>query len=53
MSFVPFDKMSSKQKAEVNRRKRKMWPISPVTKKIRDKTKYTRKEKYRRNNYED
>lgn len=53
MSFVPFDKMSNKQKAEINKKKRKTWSVNPVTRKVQDKTKYSRKEKHRRNNYDD
>lgn len=41
--FVAYDKMSKKQKAAIDKRKRKMWEVSPVAKVIPDKTKYNRK----------
>lgn len=40
--FVPFEKLSKKQKAEINRQKRTGWQVNPVTRIVSDKTKYNR-----------
>lgn len=35
--FVPYDKLSKKARRELDKQKRKMWDVSPVTKVVPDK----------------
>lgn len=41
--FVPYEKMSKKQKREINKEKRNLWEINPVTRKSENKKAYNRK----------
>ena len=41
--FVPYEKMSKKQKREIDRAKRNTWDINPVTRKTENKKAYNRK----------
>ncbi len=41
--FIPREKLSRKVQKEIDRRARKVWTISPVSRKKEDKTKYNRK----------
>ena len=41
--FVPKDKLSKKAKKELNRRRRKTWGFSPVTKTVESRKLYNRK----------
>ena len=41
--FVPKDKLSKKAKKELNRRRRKTWDFSPVTKTVESRKLYNRK----------
>lgn len=45
-NFIPFEKLSKKEKKKWNSLKRKDWTMNPVTKVNKDKTKYSRKEKH-------
>ena len=45
--FVPYDKMSKKQKRALDRKQRSTWERSPVTRIADGKTHYSRKEKHR------
>ena len=48
--FVPYEKMSKKQKRALDREKRGTWQFSPVTRiSERDKTHYSRKIKHKKN----
>ena len=40
--FVPYDKLSKKARRELDKQKRKMWDVSPVTKVVPDKHKEKR-----------
>lgn len=44
--FVPFEKMSKKNKAAENKKKRVEWGFSPVTRVKKSKKIYDRKRKY-------
>lgn len=41
--FVPYEKMSKKQKREINKEKRNLWSMNPVTRKSENKKAYNRK----------
>lgn len=41
--FVPYEKMSKKQRREIDKAKRSMWDINPVTRKTENKKAYNRK----------
>ena len=41
--YIPYEKMSKRQKKEWNARKRILWSSNPVTRKIEDKKRYNRK----------
>ena len=41
--FVPYEKMSKKQKREINKEKRNLWGMNPVTRKSENKKVYNRK----------
>jgi len=41
--FVPYEKMSKKQKRELDRAKRNTWTVNPVTRKSENKKAYNRK----------
>ena len=41
--FVPKEKMSKKARKELERQRRVMWNVSPVTKKVESKKRYSRK----------
>jgi len=43
--FVPIKKLSKKAQKEHNRKKRAMWTLSPVTRKVESKKLYSRKKK--------
>ncbi|MBQ9905707.1 MAG: hypothetical protein IJM46_02905 [Oscillospiraceae bacterium] len=52
--FVPYEKMSKKQKREQDRRKRGTWQLSPVTRIAEtDKKHYTRKVKHKNSGGDD
>ena len=38
--FVPYEKMSKKQKREINKEKRNLWGMNPVTRKSENKKAY-------------
>ena len=40
--FVPYEKLSKKARRELDKQKRKMWDVSPVTKVVPDKHKKKR-----------
>ena len=40
--YIPYEKMSKRQKKEWNARKRILWSSNPVTRKIEDKKRYNR-----------
>lgn len=46
--FIPYEKMSKKQKKEYDKRKRTMWNINPISKIVPDKKKYSRKIKHKK-----
>lgn len=48
--YVPFCKMSKKQQKELNRQKRSVWNVNPITRKTENKKIYNRK-KSRLNDY--
>ena len=48
--YVPFCKMSKKQQKEINRQKRSVWNVNPITRKTENKKIYNRK-KSRLNDY--
>lgn len=48
--YVPFCKMSKKQQKELNRQKRTLWNVNPITRKTENKKIYNRK-KSRLNDY--
>ena len=53
-NFVPYEKMSKKQKCEQDRKKRSMWQLSPVTRIAEtDKKHYTRKMKHKNSGGDD
>lgn len=53
-NFVPYEKMSKKQKREQDRRKRGIWQFSPVTRIAEtDKKHYTRKVKHKNSGGDD
>lgn len=41
-NFIPYQKMSKKEKKRLNSEKRTTWNFSPVTRKCEDRTKYKR-----------
>ncbi len=41
--FVPYEKMSKKQKREIDREKRNLWNMNPATRKSENKKAYNRK----------
>lgn len=41
--YVPFCKMSKKQQKELNRQKRTVWNVNPITRKTENKKIYNRK----------
>ena len=43
--FIPKAKLSKKAQKELNRRQRKTWDFSPVTRIVADKKQYNRKKK--------
>ena len=43
--FVPREKMSKKQKKELDRAQREAWSFSPVTRRVESKKVYNRKRK--------
>ena len=53
-NFVPYEKMSKKQKREYNRKRRGIWQLSPVTKIAEtDKKHYSRKIKHKNSGKDD
>lgn len=45
--FIPYEKLSKKERKRIDQIKRKEWgSINPVTQIVPDKKKYNRKEKY-------
>lgn len=48
--YVPFCKMSKKQQKKLNRQKRTVWNVNPITRKTENKKIYNRK-KSRLNDY--
>ena len=52
--FVPYEKMSKKEKRKHNNAKRGSWGnTNPVTKIVKPDTIYSRKEKHKHQNYDD
>lgn len=52
--FVPYEKMSKKQKREIDAKQRGVWTLSPVTRIAgTDKKHYTRKRKHRNSGRDD
>ena len=52
--FVPYEKMSKKQKREYDRQRRGTWALSPVTRVAEtDKTHYSRKVKHKNSGGDD
>ncbi len=52
--FVPYEKMSKKQRREADRQRRGVWEISPVTRIAdTDKTHYSRKNKHKKSGRDD
>ena len=49
--FVSYEKMSKKQKKELNNRKRTFWNVNPASKIIPNKKKYSRKVKHKNDIY--
>ncbi len=41
--FVPYEKLSKKKKRELDLKKRKTWPVNPVTRKPQNPKAYNRK----------
>ncbi len=41
--FIPYEKMSKKQKREIDKSKRNIWTVNPVTRKSENKKAYNRK----------
>ncbi|MDE5947116.1 MAG: hypothetical protein K2G63_07425 [Oscillospiraceae bacterium] len=41
--FVPYEKMSKKEQHKINKEKRNVWEINPVTRKTENKKAYNRK----------
>lgn len=41
-NFIPYQKMSKKEKKRLNSEKRTTWNLNPVTRKCEDRTKYKR-----------
>lgn len=41
-NFIPYQKMSKKEKKRLNSEKRTTWNFNPVTRKCEDRTKYKR-----------
>ena len=52
--FVAYEKMNKKQKAAIDKKRRKTWDVSPVSRVVPDRPKYNRKkEKFSgRNSYD-
>ena len=44
-SFVPYEKLSKKKKRELDRQRRNVWGISPITRKPENPKAYKRKKK--------
>ena len=44
--YVPFCKMSKKQQKELNRQKRILWNVNPITRKTENKKIYNRKKSH-------
>lgn len=42
-TFIPYEKMSKKEKRKINNEKRNVWAINPVTRKTENKKVYNRK----------
>ena len=48
-NFVSFEKLSKKEQKRLNNLKRKTWDtVNPITNVVTGKTKYSRKEKYKK-----
>ncbi len=45
--FVPREKLGKKARRELDSRRRRTWAVSPVTKKVENKKKYSRKRRPR------
>lgn len=43
--FIPVNKMSKKARKELARKRRQLWEVSPVSRKIENKKHYNRKRK--------
>ena len=43
--FIPREKLSKKARRQLDRRQRSEWGLSPVTRRVESKKKYTRKQK--------
>lgn len=41
--FVPYEKLSKKEKKKVDASKRKLWQVKPITKMVNSKKNYDRK----------
>lgn len=51
-SFIPYDKLSKKKKKALDREKRGVWGISPVTRRPENPKAYKRKKTQRENHDE-
>ena len=47
--FIPYQKLSKKKRREYNNSKRNFWEVDPITKVVKNKKPYNRKEKYPKN----
>lgn len=45
--MIPYDKMNKKQKREEDNKKRGRWEISPVSRVVPSKKRYSRKKKHK------
>jgi len=46
--MTPYDKLSKKDKKEINKKRRNVWSICPITRKTNDRKTYNRKSKHKK-----
>ncbi len=51
--FIPYDKLSKKERRKLDAMRRGTWSISPVTRRVESKKRYDRKKAGRRDDYPD
>ena len=51
--FIPYEKLSKKEKRKLDAERRVTWDINPITRKSKDKKVYDRKKKTDRHCYDD